>query len=868
MHLNGKVETLDFQIISDSDDMPIPYTVNREVRNKDKNYKSLTENYINTSGFLADIKADIAAGYALYMGQIRPSTKRSKNNWVGSQTILVDIDNSQVDKTQKDEDGKFLKIYDPKLSISEALQHPFIQKYCTLLYTTPSHTEDWHRFRLLFVLDSYISDRPLFETYILSVLNQIGADISDPSCKDCVRFFYGNTAAVFPLYQPNILLPVTVLDGLKPASPAPVSSSNLTPFPELYNRDPDAFEAWIKLALDAIPRRESGNYQECSDILMSLHWLAQQVQDSERANANFQAMAHEWSPPGSHTREDWNVYTKWLTYHLDRDDSKTFASFRNIAEKYKVFFTLDKKSSTNDRLNLFELAQRYEEGELSYFGCELEIYAFGGHVTGNLKHFQEIVEKRRQAQNSLENHDFINAQDLKDLNFTDFIPTPIWEYVHYLHTDLGWKQANLILFILGAVGSLISVGTRIKNPMTRFEMTPNLYIMGVAAASQSKSPVLDALVASPLDPIQIRLDEKNRMDLEDWNMSDRKGRPPKPINRIKSITSLESLPAYFESAQAHPDIAQVYVADESDALLNLVGYSQPEQFRENLKRAFEGKGVRNAKKTVSSVALYSYPLSILGMTQFSIAQSCKILNKEGSTDGLASRFFWLNNPEMTAAQVFTVIDETDNPILDNLYTIINNFRYPKYLFFESIAKQRFLDIANEFSKFEHDQDDENLKEYAGKFRGFLAKLAFNLKVLSLGWQAYHNPELAVYLSTDQTLNCIPNMLPLDQLWEVEIEHLEQARILVYYVFQEYKKLRLKMDNAETAAGLFSKILIKLKKVKADITPYSYRELKRIFGGSRNRATYQDIESACRQLAERKQIEIIQDGRKQLIRLLE
>lgn len=69
---------------------------------------------------------------------------RKSENFLGADLISVDIDGGRT--------------------ITETLADPIVQSYGSIWYTTPSHTPDRHRFRLIFIL-------PFTVTAMNAVLN-------------------------------------------------------------------------------------------------------------------------------------------------------------------------------------------------------------------------------------------------------------------------------------------------------------------------------------------------------------------------------------------------------------------------------------------------------------------------------------------------------------------------------------------------------------------------------------------------------------------------------------------------------------------------------------------------------------------------
>jgi hypothetical protein len=185
------------------------FAINSQGCNKNWDNKILSSQFQDVEGTIQDTIAHVKQGHALCAGLL-DGRWRCKSNFAGSQWVLVDIDNSGLQKDEngnlvKDVAGKAIKIYSHQLTIDEAIEHPFIRQYCALIYTTASHTVEHHKFRLVFRLPEFLSDIDQYEAIVRLLLDQLP---HDPACKDGVRVFYGNTAAEFPLVNGEAYLPI------------------------------------------------------------------------------------------------------------------------------------------------------------------------------------------------------------------------------------------------------------------------------------------------------------------------------------------------------------------------------------------------------------------------------------------------------------------------------------------------------------------------------------------------------------------------------------------------------------------------------------------------------------------------------------
>lgn len=98
---------------------------------------------------------------------------RKTTNFICSEVVAADVD------------GAF--------TIEEALEQPFINDFASFIYTTPSHSEDRHRFRIVFLLEETITKAADWANCLYGLALKLG---SDPSIKDSGRLFYGNPKAM------------------------------------------------------------------------------------------------------------------------------------------------------------------------------------------------------------------------------------------------------------------------------------------------------------------------------------------------------------------------------------------------------------------------------------------------------------------------------------------------------------------------------------------------------------------------------------------------------------------------------------------------------------------------------------------------
>ncbi len=353
----------------------IKFAFNATGRNKDWDFKKLAANFQDTEGTIEDVQQHIKAGHAICAGLLGGKW-RSKANVIGSQWLLLDIDNSDVardtdGKPILDENGNSIKVYDHQLTIEEALAHPFIKKHCALIYTTASHRPDWHKFRLVFLLPEYVQGADTVEACTRFLMQQLP---HDPACKDASRVFYGSTEAEFPLVNLEATLPAEWISEAIAIALHEREEYQLR-IQEIESRRKEwreisLAEGWdidqlIQNALSFIPPRTpgSGNYDECRQVLMALvnHYGASEAE----------IIAEQWSP--SIKGSTWNIHAKIRSF---RRGGITIGTLFHIAKQYGFRFP-QRQYEYNER----------DQGIISREQWEL------GRVREDLSSFQNLLKQ-------------------------------------------------------------------------------------------------------------------------------------------------------------------------------------------------------------------------------------------------------------------------------------------------------------------------------------------------------------------------------------------------------------------------------------------------------------------------------------------
>lgn len=142
-----------------------------------------------------ELASHIQNGFAFSPGILKANAngkKPSINDIDSAQILAIDIDNDI--KSYNSITKKFNKRIKSKIegyiTYEEAIKDPFIIENALLVYTTPSHQENFHRFRIVFVIEQFIRYAEVYRNLIIPLIERFGGD---KSCSNIDRLFYGNS---------------------------------------------------------------------------------------------------------------------------------------------------------------------------------------------------------------------------------------------------------------------------------------------------------------------------------------------------------------------------------------------------------------------------------------------------------------------------------------------------------------------------------------------------------------------------------------------------------------------------------------------------------------------------------------------------
>lgn len=135
----------------------------------DPRWAAFNDSFVNKDIEPIEIANFIYMGHAYTTWQ---HGRRSTANFICGQHIAIDMDTG-----------------DERSAVKTLEANPWVAMYGGLIHTTPSHTNDAPRARVLFFLDEPITEAGAYQTATTFVMSQF--DGCDSVCKDASRFFYG-----------------------------------------------------------------------------------------------------------------------------------------------------------------------------------------------------------------------------------------------------------------------------------------------------------------------------------------------------------------------------------------------------------------------------------------------------------------------------------------------------------------------------------------------------------------------------------------------------------------------------------------------------------------------------------------------------
>ncbi|MDD3236664.1 MAG: hypothetical protein PHV37_01030 [Candidatus Gastranaerophilales bacterium] len=171
----------------------IEYSINKKMINKTPITGNNNKCFVNQNGTAQKLANAINEGFAFW-AKCQQNKTRNKKIFISSEVLVLDFDNGY--------------------SLKEAYENNFIKKYATIIYKTPSHTEENNRFRVIFEIELPIKNQEAYENAIRGLLKIFPQ--ADSACSDCSRLFYdskGSNPEVFEKFIPKEIISELIESG-------------------------------------------------------------------------------------------------------------------------------------------------------------------------------------------------------------------------------------------------------------------------------------------------------------------------------------------------------------------------------------------------------------------------------------------------------------------------------------------------------------------------------------------------------------------------------------------------------------------------------------------------------------------------------
>lgn len=163
----------------------------------DRRWKRYNASFHKRTTDIAGLAALLTQGYGFT--PVMKNSYRMQANFISGQHVAVDFDTN-----------------DERSSFATLLARPFIQQYAAILYTTPSHTPEGPRARVVFIFDQPVTDKDEYGRLAKAIVGLFGE--SDPTVAESARLFFGSGKRGQVLTLGKIL-PLAFARTLSPPAP-------------------------------------------------------------------------------------------------------------------------------------------------------------------------------------------------------------------------------------------------------------------------------------------------------------------------------------------------------------------------------------------------------------------------------------------------------------------------------------------------------------------------------------------------------------------------------------------------------------------------------------------------------------------------
>ena len=318
-----------------------------------------------------------------------------------------------------------------------------------------------------------------------------------------------------------------------------------------------------------------------------------------------------------------------------------------------------------------------------------------------------------------------------------------------LTRNLPYDEITVSVAYLAGIASLLKLGTKINgNPLTKFEVPPNLYLAFVGKSGAKKTPLKGILVDDPAHPIQLELSSQYTRQLRKWEEDCRgikeNDKPLKPIPlkiRTQDYTA-EALVNALQKADEHGRSFGIFRDELNGMFKNMNRHANGRGGdEEQLLELFDGKPFDSSRVT-NSRSYERCSVTVYGNLQPRIFAD---LTKEPDATGQWARFLFVPLPAKTVPLPVECTEEerreveVATKVLED-YAVRAFELSPRVYILDRDARRLFSEYEHEKQKGVHSSVGETQSALHGKSAGKVLRIAGLKHILSIVNAKSRNPE--------------------------------------------------------------------------------------------------------------------------------
>ncbi|MBP0008057.1 DUF3987 domain-containing protein [Roseofilum sp. Belize Diploria] len=675
---------------------------------------------------IKELSAHISKGFPWMPGVLEEGKPRENQNIVSCQILAIDIDED--------------------CTLEEACEMPVVQKWACLIQPSVRHSEELHKFRILFFLPT-----PIYGEENISValeFLQSRLPFCDTSCKDAARFFFGAKGSRPYWTRWKNTLPADFLEMAKrwnarAQKPLGTGDNREGAIPLINCLPKDMRET-----IDAGARQGSRNSTafKLAAALMGTAQYLEGIRQDFSPNArdlfdDFVARCDRSKGWEKEADKCWNSAAKKprsATLSPDYIDNCIKGYFsRQRSPRPNNLISISSKPPTENGISLREaIATTLQDAE-----DEVDYEIRKVRICGEFKIFPQQFDKIAEK---LEPPDFEEVQkeiqallrgSYEEIDLADFLPETLAKPISQLAQWMYLRPETFLFSLLATSGAMCRNRTFIRLLReTNHLVTPNIFVGIVAESSQKKTPLLKAIAGNALIKMNIEAEEAYKSDLKEWKRLYRDKEndpdtPPEPTQKVHMFTKTTG-EALLRQVNRRKEVGLMWLCDELPGIFKSMNQyrSGRGSDKEDLLSYYNGTGGQTLRGEGMRDNVKTFNLSILGGIQPAILQ--QYLGNCEDPAGEWARFLLVEQPEV-ASIISPEPGGTINidALLEWLYKEIHNL--PEQIYdLSPEARRQYAQIQNYCERQRVDSRTRPvLKKIWGKLPERIGKIAINLHLI-------------------------------------------------------------------------------------------------------------------------------------------